>query len=109
MSPVISGETLTLEAVSPSTVILSPPEKLVLEVRTFGRYNFIQWIRNGNVAGLSGFPAMTGVNYAHFTEIYVNDSTSMTDLGVYEVEMNTFPGQVRPDVVTFILIAPGIE
>ena len=82
---------MSLKAISPATpaiIILSPPEKLVLEVSTAGRYNFIQWQRDGNTAGgsSSAFPVVPSENYAHFTEIYVKDATTMDDLGVYEVE-----------------------
>ena len=102
------GNTLTLEAVSPSTIILSPPEKLVLEVRATGQYNFIVWLRNGNQAGLSSFPISNTDNFAHFSEIYVNDMTTMDDLGVYEIQL---PGGTQgisaADTINSIVIAPG--
>ena len=92
---------MTLEAVSPSTIILSPPDKLVLEVRATGQYNAILWFRNGNLAGSSD-------NFAHFSEIYVNNMTTMDDLGRYEIQL---PGGAQAisaaHEIEFTVIAPG--
>ena len=102
------GNTLTLEAVSPPTIILSPPEKLVLEVRATGQYNFIVWLRNGNQAGLSSFPISNTDNFAHFSEIYVNDMTTMDDLGRYEVQLPPGASGISfTDQIEFMVIAPG--
>ena len=101
------GSPLTLEAVSPSTIILSPPEKLVLEVRATGQYNFIAWTRNGNFAGSSVFPVTNTDNFAHFSEIYVNDMTTMDDLGLYDVQLPGAPGISAADTIEFMVIAPG--
>ena len=108
-----SGTPLTLEAVSPSTIILSPPEKLVLEVRATGRYNFIVWLRNGNRAlpdSSAAFPVSNTDNFAHFSEIYVNNMTTMDDLGRYAVQVPVAPGLSASDgadEIEFIVIAPG--
>ena len=81
----------------------------MLEVRATGQYNFIVWTRNGNVAGASGFPISNADNFAHFSEIYVNDMTTMDDLGRYEVQL---PGGAQgipvADTIDFIVTAPGI-
>ena len=106
--PLFSGTPLTLEAVSPSTIILSPPEKLVLEVRATGQYNFIVWTRNGDQVSTSGFPVSNTDNFAHFSEIYVNDMTTMDDLGVYDVQLPGGASSISAaDTVEFIVIAPG--
>ena len=102
-----SGSPLTLEAVSPSTIILSPPEKLVLEVRATGQYNFIVWTRNQNPAGSSGFPVINNDNFAHFSEIYAKDMTTMDDLGLYDVQLPGAPGISAADTIEFAVIAPG--
>ena len=107
---VFLGSPLTFEALSPSTIILSPPEKLVLEVRTTGQYNFIVWTRNGIIAipdSTAAFPVSNTENFAHFSEIYVNDMTTMDDLGVYEVQLPGAPGISAADQIGFIVIAPG--
>ena len=99
---------MTIEAVSPSTIILSPPEKLVLEVRATGQYNFIVWSRNGNSAGSSGFPVSNTENFAHFSEIFVNDATTMNDLGLYEVDLPIGAVGIESiDQIEFTVIAPG--
>ena len=105
--PLFSGTPLTLEAVSPSTIILSPPEKLVLEVRATGQYNFIVWNRNGNPASSSDFPVSNTDNFAHFSEIYVNDMTTMDDVGLYDVQLPGAPGISAADTIEFMVIAPG--
>ena len=80
----------------------------MLEVRATGRYNFIVWIRNGDTAGLGDFPVSNTDNFAHFSEIYVNDMTTMDDLGVYEVQLpGGASGISAADQIEFIIIAPG--
>ena len=82
----------------------------MLEVRATGQYNFITWLRNRNLAGSSGFPVSNTDNFAHFSEIYVKDMTTMDDLGRYEVEVPVapgIPGSDGADEIEFIVIAPG--
>ena len=108
---VYAGNILSFEAVSPSTIILSPPEKLVLEVRATGRYNFISWNKNGNPASTdttAAFPVSNTENFAHFSEIYVKDMTTMDDLGLYEVQLPAgASGISAADQIEFNVIAPG--
>ena len=102
-----SGSPLTLVAVSPSLIILSPTEKLVLEVRATGQYNFISWVRNGNAAGI-GFPVSNTDNFAHFSEIYVNDMTTMDDLGKYQVDLPAGASGIPAAAsIEFTVVAPG--
>ena len=100
------GEHVTLERVTPFEVILNPPEKLVLEVTTTGRYNFIQWTKNRDPAGFGDFQ-VTADNFAHFGEIYVQEETSMDDITVYSVDLNVFRAQRVPDKVYFAVIILG--
>ena len=77
----------------------------MLEVRATGRYNFISWFRNGN----SAIQAATE-NFAHFSEIYVKDMTTMDDLGRYAVQVPVAQGLSAADRVNeieFIVIGPG--
>ena len=108
---VYAGNILSFEAVSPSTIILSPPEKLVLEVRATGQYNFISWNRNGNpdiTDPTAAFPVSNTDNFAHFSEIYVNDMTTMDDLGRYEVQLPGGASSISAaDEIEFTVIAPG--
>ncbi len=93
---------------SPSTTILSVPEKLVLEVRATGRYDFIDWIRNGNIQGTGSFNP-TVQQLPHFNEIYVQETTSAADLGVYEVQFLSFSGLTPPSRIEFAVVAPGMS
>ncbi len=94
---------------SPSTTILRVPEKLLLEVRATGRYDFIDWIRNGNVQGVPGGSFNPTVQQLpHFNEIYVKHTTDATDLGVYEVALDS-SGLTLPSRIEFAVIAPGMS
>ena len=67
------------------------------------------WNRNGNSAGSSGFP-VSNDNYAHFSEIYVNDITTMDDLGRHEVFLPAgASGISAADTIEFAVISPGIN
>ncbi len=104
----IPGNTLTLEGVSPTTTILRVPEKLVLEVRATGQYDFIDWFRNGNIQGTGDFNP-TIQQLPHFNEIYVKQETNVTDLGVYNVELLSLSGLTRPPRINFAVVAPGMS
>lgn len=99
---------MTIEAVSSSLVIIRPPEKLVLEVRATGRYSSTEWGRNGITAGQPLFP-VSAQSFAHFGEVYVAETTTMGDLGVYEVVLDPAPdsGQRVPSRLRFDVISPG--
>ena len=93
----LSGETLTISRVSPEAIILRPPEKLVIEVETTGRYEFISWTRNGNQFSemmansfFVRFPFVfpTSSELANYFEIFVREPTSESDFGVYEVGLH---------------------
>ena len=66
------------------------------------------WNRNGNFASSSGFPVSNTDNFAHFSEIYVNDMTTMDDLGLYRVFLpGGASGISAADDIEFTVIAPG--
>ena len=79
---------IMLERVSPQIIVLDPPEKLVIETRASGGYLQFDWTRNGNAfTTVQGQPfTITLQEFPNFFEIFVRDSTTTNDLGVYEVE-----------------------
>ena len=85
-----------LERVSPRVIVLDPPEKLVIETRASGGYRQFDWTKNGNEFTLAqGQPfTVTIQEFQNFFEIFVRDSTTANDLGVYEVDLITNTGQV---------------
>ena len=64
------------ERISPSTIYLLPPEKLVIEVKASGGYSGIIWNKDGN--------ALLG-EFTHFREIFVREPTNTNDYGTYDV------------------------
>jgi len=85
--------------VSATTVILSPPEKLVLEVRATGHYFSLRWNLQSVTADVSLNDALV-----HFDEMYMKDRTSMDDLGIYVVNAHPWPNsaQETPTSVEFV-------
>ena len=104
-----TGETLSVVAVSPSIIILRPPENLVLEITPSGRYFLPSWSRNGIIFGNNRFKSTPSRGIVDFGDIYFSDSTTEEDLAEYEVFLNSAPssGQATPDRITFTVIAPG--
>ena len=89
-----------LERVSHQVIVLSPPEKLVLETRASGGYSQFEWTRNGNPFMLrsGGFP-ITLQEFSNFFEIFVREPTTADDLGVYEVEIGVGTGSQVPEIL----------
>ena len=84
--------------------MITPPEKLVLEIETSGRFRFVQWLRNGNPAFLPG----DAPNFVHFGEVFYDDETSMQDLGLFETVVEPAPNSGQPiPRVAFTVISPG--
>ena len=63
---------------SPPVVFLTPPEKLVLEVRTRGGYDVIAWTRVGD----SSF-RQDVTELVNFHEIFVRQPTTTSEYGTY--------------------------
>ena len=89
-----------LERVSPRIIVLDPPEKLVIETRASGGYQWLEWIRNGN-----GFTIIPGQPFTvtlqeipNFFEIFVRELTTANDLGVYEVDLVINTGPQVPEI-----------
>ena len=108
------GDTVVIERVSPAVIILRPPEKLVIEVRTSGEYQVPFWYKNENEFGTSGFQVMVPEEFPNFFEIFVRDNTTDDDLGIYRVLFTVTSANSQthtilpsPDGVDFAVIAPG--
>ena len=109
-----TGDTVIIERVSPVVIILRPPEKLVIEVRTSGEYQVHFWRRNENLFSTTGFQVMLPDEFPNFFEIFVRDNTTDDDLGIYSVlptltTANIGTHTIIPgiDGVDFAVIAPG--
>ena len=76
----------------------------MLEIRTSGRFWFIQWIRNASPTFLSNFAP----NFVHFGEVFYDDETTMQDLGLFETAVEPAPnsGQIIRRV-DFTVVSPG--
>lgn len=94
---------LMLAAVSPSIIILRPPDKLVIEVQSKGGYSFAMWSKVGEPS--FSFPAEL---YVHFGEIYYVVNTTTNDVGKYRIDL--FPSvlnQTAPPAVYIDVVLPG--
>ena len=75
-------------------MFLTPPEKLVLEVRASGGYEFISWNR------VSGSFDLSFNELVNFHEVFVRQPTTTSEYGTYET-ISTFAG-----IRTSILVVP---
>jgi len=67
-------------------VFLTPPEKLVFEVRASGGYNIISWNKGANF-----IPEIIANELVNFHEIFFREPTTASDYGTYEV---IYSGQI---------------
>ena len=90
----------TLERVSPRVIVLDPPEKLVIETRVSGGYRQFDWTKNGYPFTLAqGQPFTVALQeFSNFFEIFVRDSTTVNDLGVYWVDLVLIVESQVPEV-----------
>ena len=113
-----AGNTIVIERVSPEVIILRPPEKLVIEVRTSGEYQVHFWSRNENIFSAqpgSSFQVMLPQEFPNFAEIFVRDNTTDDDLmTTYRVRLSLATANTQthtllpgPQGVDFAVIAPG--
>ena len=105
--PCLAGDGIAVEALPPTSVVLLPPEKLVLEIIATGRYLFTDWIRNANPQFISN----DAPNFIHFGEIYYTENTAVEDLGEYVVDLVSAPdgSQEVGLSISFIVASPGME
>ena len=64
---------------SPPVVFLTPPEKLVLEARASGGYDFIAWARVGDRSFRQNLTELV-----NFHEIFVRQPTTTSEHGTYK-------------------------
>ena len=81
---------------SPPVSFLTPPEKLVLEVRASGGYDFIAWTRVGD----RSFRQNAMTELVNFHEIFVRQPTTTSEYGTYRAQYALEGG------VTRILVVP---
>ena len=92
-----------LERISPRVIVLEPSEKLVIETRASGGYQWLEWSKNGYPFRAAGAPGtspfiVTIQEFPNFFEIFVRDNTTVNDLGVYEVDLVVGTGQTQTQV-----------
>ena len=93
------GNTITLEAVSPSVVALQPPNTLVLETRSLGSYILTDWSKEDTNPLLGSF--------AHFGEIYYRANTTTDDLGRYRARLSPVDPNETSWEIYFDVVTPG--
>jgi hypothetical protein len=80
----------------------------VLEISSTGRYQDIQWIRNGGIRGVPGSAfSPSERSFAHFDEVYFVERTTMKDLGTYEIGLYPAPGQQAGSAVQIHVVSLG--
>ena len=90
-----------MDRISPFVTILHHPDKLVLQIRSTGAYQSINWFRNGQM--LLGATGPLPDTFVHFGDIYVVDDTTVDDLGVYEVYLTGKSSLQRTSNVTYFV------
>ena len=76
-------------------VFLTPPEKLVLEVRSSGGYDFIAWAKVGD----HSFSQHSTTELINFHEIFVRQPTTTSEYGTYSLHYSIHEGEARILVV----------
>ena len=105
---------LRLERVSPEEILLTPPNKLVIEVKASGRYEEITWSKDGMPFGDEGDSGVFVVDrpneLPNFAEIFVRGETTSTDAGTYTVASTAFDvatQTIDPVSLQFTVVATG--
>ena len=82
------------ERVSPLVVFLTPPEKLVLEVKASGGYDIINWNRVGDRSFRQSLSELV-----NFHEVFVRQPTTTSEYGTYVASYSVGVGETRILVV----------
>ena len=82
------------ERVSPPVVFLTPPEKLVLEVRTSGGYDILFWSKVGDSSFRQSLSELV-----NFHEVFVRQPTTTSEYGTYRPHYSIAEGETRMLVV----------
>jgi hypothetical protein len=86
---------------SPLIYYLTPPEKLVLEVKASGIYKYIRWALEWRRA-----PGET----SHYDEVYVEEKTNNNSLGVYKPTVIPMEGLKGPPPLLILVVQrPGLR
>ena len=109
-----NSSVLRLERVSPEEILLTPPNKLVIEVKASGRYEEITWSKDGLPFGddtTSGVFVVDRPNeLPNFAEVFVRGETTSTDAGTYTVALTAFDvgtQTIDPASLQFTVVATG--
>ena len=101
----IQINTLYFENISPGVIFLHPPEKLVIEVRSRGRYSGISWERTSASVDRSLL--------SNYNEIFALGRTTSADYGWYQGILlpspPSFQDIVPSSIMDFIVTAPGLN
>ena len=92
---IIIGSVTRPERVSHPVVFLTPPEKLVLEVRVSGGYELLYWTRVGD----RSFTQNVTTELVNFHEIFVRQPTTTSEYGTYRAHYLFAGGEARILVV----------
>ena len=102
----IPWSTIFLERISPEVLYLRPPEKLVIEVKTKGRFREVQWNVNGFRISQSN------VTFSNHNEIYFIEEISETNFGSYEISVlpsSIISQPIIPLYLDVFVISPGLQ
>jgi len=80
-------------------LFLTPPEKLVFEVKTAGGFDFISWNK-----GNTFIPDIDQKELVYFHEIFFREPTATSDFGLYET---TYSGQFAGEGVNILVVPRG--
>lgn len=98
---IFSGPLLPTSRVTPATIVLMPPDTLVLEIRA-SRYSAITWLHDGNA--MHDFPRLDLENFSKRLLIY---NTTSDDYGVYEADVYHLDSEGLRETITFLVVPAG--
>ena len=96
-------------AVSPVDIILAPPGKLVIEVESSGGYYRHAWYKNDEQIFPNSdneFRVDSPERFSEFFQVFVQDPTTTSDLGIYRVDLIDESTEVL-DTQEFTVTLPG--
>ena len=103
-----------MQRVTPSYVFLRPPDKLVLEIQSFGRYREIEWTKSGRYDFI-GTPRIPNefTGFTLFREVFFVKTTTFRDTRArYFATILAYPYQrvlVRTRFFMFNVIQHGMH
>lgn len=80
-------QSVVIDRLSPQIIFLTPPQKLVLEVRSSGRIgDYIRWQKGNQILGQPGSSASLS-DFSNFYEVLVREPTTTADYGEYNAHV----------------------